>query len=141
LGIINTKPIIYNGIEIVPIDFFNELIYPLVKFDENLGDRDITVLFVSVTGRSKSDNINVNYEMVDIYDEIKGITSMAKTTGYTAAIILRMLARGEIKQKGIQWPVRVIKGHLFEELLRSLRERGIKITERVTKIREIEVFN
>jgi hypothetical protein len=48
-----------------------------------------------------------------------------------------MLARGDIKQKGIQWPVRVIRGQLFEELLRSLRERGVMVTETVTKIRDI----
>ena len=137
LGIISNKPIIYKGKEIIPVDFFNEVIYPIIKFDEKGGDRDITILLVGVSGKSKSVNIKVTYDMVDIYDEEKGITSMAKTTGYTAAIVLRMLARGDIKQKGIQWPVRVIRGQLFEELLRSLRERGVMVTETVTKIRDI----
>lgn len=137
LGIISNKPIIYKGKEIIPVDFFNEVIYPIIKFDEKGGDRDITILLVGVSGKSKSVNIKVTYDMADIYDEEKGITSMAKTTGYTAAIVLRMLARGDIKQKGIQWPVRVIRGQLFEELLRSLRERGVMVTETVTKIRDI----
>ena len=137
LGIISNKPIIYKGKEIIPVDFFNEVIYPIIKFDEKGGDRDITILLVGVSGKSKSVNVKVTYDMVDIYDEEKRITSMAKTTGYTAAIVLRMLARGDIKQKGIQWPVRVIRGQLFEELLRSLRERGVMVTETVTKIRDI----
>ena len=137
LGIISNKPIIHKGKEIIPVDLFNEVIYPIIKFDEKGGDRDITILLVGVSGKSKSVNVKVTYDMVDIYDEEKRITSMAKTTGYTAAIVLRMLARGDIKQKGIQWPVRVIRGQLFEELLRSLRERGVKITETVTKIRDI----
>ena len=75
--------------------------------------------------------------MVDFYDEENQITSMAKTTGYSAAIIARMLGRGAIKEKGIQWPVRVIHGDLCEELLSSLRERGVVVTETVTTTREI----
>lgn len=70
--------------------------------------------------------------MVDYYDDEKGITSMAKTTGYTAAIIARMLARGALPEKGIRWPVRIIKGELFEELLSSLRDRGVHVIEIVT---------
>jgi saccharopine dehydrogenase-like NADP-dependent oxidoreductase len=61
---------------------------------------------------------------------------MAKTTGYSAAIMARMLGRGAISKKGIQWPVRVILGDLFEELLSKLRERGVEITETVTTSRE-----
>ena len=62
---------------------------------------------------------------------------MAKTTGYTAAILARILGRGTITEKGIQWPVRIIQGGLFEELLSSLRIRGVEITETITKTREI----
>ena len=67
----------------------------------------------------------------------KTITSMAKTTGYTAAIIARMLARGDIKGNGIQWPVRVIKGKLFQELMSSLIERGVEVTEWILKTTEL----
>ena len=56
---------------------------------------------------------------------------MAKTTGYTAAIIAQILARGDIKEPGIHWPLRVITGKLFQELMSSLRERGVKVTEEI----------
>lgn len=137
LGVISNEPVTFNGKEIVPLDFFHNLIYPIVKFDPEAGDRDITVLLVRVIGRKGGADVFVNYDMVDFYDEEKNITSMAKTTGHTAAIIARMLARGDIKQKGIQWPVRIIRGELFEELLRKLRERGVEVTETITTSREV----
>lgn len=137
LGVIGSKPVTYQGREIVPVDLFHELIYPIIKFDEEAGDRDITVLLVRASGKSGGLDIDVNYEMVDEYDEEHRVTSMAKTTGFTAAIIARILARGAVKKKGIQWPVRVINGPLFEELLSSLRERGVEITETVTKTRSV----
>jgi saccharopine dehydrogenase-like NADP-dependent oxidoreductase len=137
LGVIGNKPVKYQGREIVPVDFFHELIYPIIKFDEKAGDKDITVLLVRVTGKSEGKDIDVTYDMVDEYDEEHKMTSMAKTTGLTAAIIARMLAQGEVKKKGIQWPVRVIRGELFEELLSSLRKRGVEITETITKTRSV----
>jgi lysine 6-dehydrogenase len=137
LGVIGNTPIVYQGKEIVPVDFFHELIYPIVKFDEIAGDRDITVLLVRVIGTSGDVDIEVTYEMVDEYDEKKKITSMAKTTGYTGAIIARMVARGDVKEKGVQWPVRIIRGVLFEELLSSLRKRGVVINETITKSRDV----
>ena len=75
--------------------------------------------------------------MVDYYDEEKGVTSMAKTTGYTAALIARMLARGEFKKKGVHWPVRLIRGELFGELMKDLRERGVQVTENILQTTDL----
>lgn len=137
LGLISTEPVDYDEIEVVPRELFHKVIYPLVKFDTEEGDRDLTVLLVHVEGVKDGNEIIIEYDMVDFYDEEKSITSMAKTTGYTAALIARMLGRGEIREKGIQWPVRVVKGELVDDLLGNLRKRGVEITETVTTMREI----
>jgi lysine 6-dehydrogenase len=137
LGVIGREPILYQDRAIVPLEFFHELIYPLVKFDDAEGDRDMTVLVVRVLGRRGDSDICVTYDMVDYYDEERGVTSMAKTTGYTAAIVARMLARGEIVGKGIQWPVRVIKEDLFLQLMGCLRDRGVEISESFLKMSEL----
>lgn len=137
LGLIGTEPVDYEGKEVIPRELFHKIIYPLVKFDTDKGDRDITVLLVKVEGIKDGNETTIDYDMVDYYDEENGVTSMAKTTGYSAAIMARMLGRGDIKEKGIQWPVRVILGDLFVELLSKLRERGVEITETVTTSREI----
>lgn len=137
LGLISEKPIDYEGHEVVPRELFHKVIYPLIKFDTDAGDRDLTVLIIKVDGVKDGNATTVSYYMVDYYDEENGITSMAKTTGYSAAIMARMLGRGAVKEKGIQWPVRVIHGDLIEELLGELRKRGVEITETVTTSREV----
>jgi lysine 6-dehydrogenase len=137
LGVIGNEPVAYQGGEIVPLDFFHELIFRIVRFDEAEGDRDITVLLTRIEGVKGGSEMIVTYEMVDYFDEEKGITSMAKTTGYTAAIVARMLARGAFPQKGIQWPVRIVKGEIFRELMASLRERGVEVRENILKTTEI----
>ncbi|MGD2142683.1 MAG: saccharopine dehydrogenase C-terminal domain-containing protein [Candidatus Bathyarchaeota archaeon] len=137
LGVIGDEPVEHKGQEIVPLDLFHELIYPIVRFDEEEGDRDLTVLLVRVEGIEGNSEKVVTYEMVDFYDEERGITSMAKTTGYTAAIIARMLARGDIEGAGIHWPIRVIRDRLFDDLLTSLRKRGVEITEHILTTTEL----
>lgn len=137
LGLISEDEYEYNGVKIVPRELFHKIIYPLVKFDPEEGDRDLTVLMVRVKGFKDESETLINYDMVDFYDEENKLTSMSKTTGYTASIIARMLGRGQIQEKGIQWPVRIIHGKLFEELMRSLRKRGVEVRETVTYCKEI----
>ncbi len=137
LGLISEEPVDYDGVEVVPRELFYKIVYPLVRFDTSEGDRDLTVLLVRVSGTKDGSETVFSYDMVDFYDEENQITSMAKTTGYTAALIARMLGRGAIEQKGIQWPVRVIQGELCDELLGSLRERGVTVTEMVTTTRTL----
>ena len=137
LGLIGEEPVDYDGAKVVPRELFHKIIYPLVRFDTDEGDRDLTVLLVRVSGTKDGKETTISYDMVDFYDEEKQITSMAKTTGYTAALLARMLGRGAIEQKGIQWPVRVINGRLCDELLTSLNERGVTVTETVRTTRTL----
>jgi lysine 6-dehydrogenase len=137
LGLLSEEPVDYEGASVVPRELFHKVIYPLVKFDTAAGDRDLTVLLVRAEGSKNGDEVSVSYDMVDFYDEEKAITSMAKTTGYTAAIVARMVGRGEIKTPGIQWPVRIIRGDLLLDLLSGLRARGVEITETVTLSRDL----
>jgi lysine 6-dehydrogenase len=137
LGLINERPIKYEGNEVIPRDFFHKIIYPLVKFDTKSGDRDLTLLLVRIEGVKDGNDAVIEYDMVDFYDEENEITSMAKTTGFTAAIIARIVGRGAIKEKGIKWPVRVIRGELFYELLRKLGERNVHVEETITVSRSI----
>jgi lysine 6-dehydrogenase len=137
LGLISEAPVNYEGKDVVPREFFHKVIYPIVKFDTDAGDRDLTVMLVRVEGEKDGNQVVIEYDMVDFYDEKSGITSMAKTTGFTAAIIARMLGRGEVEKKGIQWPVQAIQGKLVEELLTKLKKRGVEVIETITTIREI----
>ena len=129
-GLLSREPVEFKGGEIVPFEAFSRVIHPRVRLEP--GERDITVLRVRVKGEKGGEETVYNYEMVDRYDDERGVTSMAKTTSYTAAIVARMLGRGEITEKGYVPPVKVIRGGRLAELLTNLGERGVKITKTVT---------
>jgi len=76
---------------------------------------------------------NVVYDMIDRYDEKNGISSMGKTTAYTASIVTQMLGSGEVTGKGTVPPEVAIRGRKVEKLLSELSRRGVKIRRTASK--------
>jgi len=68
--------------------------------------------------------------MVDRYDDDNAVTSMGKTTGYTASIVAQMVGSGEISGKGVIPPETAVHGMLVERLQAELGRRGVKISVR-----------
>ncbi len=91
-------------------------------------EEDVTVLKVDVTGKKEGDSIEYSYFMVDFFDKQLGVTSMARTTGYTAAIVGRMVARGDIQDRGVVPPEIAVAGKL-KRLKSELSHRGVRIQE------------
>jgi len=58
---------------------------------------------------------------------------MSKGVGYTAAIVARMIVRGDIKEKGVLSPLNHIP---VEKFMNELKKRGIQIKEETTILEE-----
>ncbi|MCK4498763.1 hypothetical protein KAU25_06170, partial [Candidatus Bathyarchaeota archaeon] len=103
------------------------IIYPKVRLAE--GEKDITVLKVVVDGIERGSKACFIFTILDAYDESRGITSMARTTSFPAAIVARMLGRGDISRKGLAFPAKILRGRLLRKLLEELSKRGVNISE------------
>jgi lysine 6-dehydrogenase len=126
-GLLSREPIAFDGGEIVPFEAFSRIIHPRVRLEE--GEHDITVLRVKVRGEKDGSAVTYEFNMVDRYDPEKGVTSMAKTTSYTAAIVARMIGSEEVDVKGYVGAGKAVRGELFKKLLEELDERGVKIKQ------------
>ena len=126
VGFFGAEPIEVNGVEIVPREVAVSILDKALRLSE---ERDVTVLRVDVSGKRKRNKVEYSFIMIDFFDEERGITSMARTTGYTAAIVGRMVARGDIQERGLVPPEVAITGKRFERLISELADRGIKIQE------------
>jgi len=84
---------------------------------------DMTVMRVIAKGRSRQ----IVYDMVDRYDSERKVTSMGKTTAYTASIVTQMLGAGEIPGKGVIPPEKAVAGEKVETLVSELGRRGVRI--------------
>lgn len=118
-GFFSREKVMVGGTEVAPID----VSYAVLAKKLSEGDQhDVTVMRVIVKGRKE-----VTYEMVDRYDEANGVTSMAKTTAYTASIVTRMVGSGEVTGSGTIPPETAVSGRLVGHLISELAGRGVKI--------------
>ncbi|MHA2610119.1 MAG: saccharopine dehydrogenase family protein [bacterium JZ-2024 1] len=87
------------------------------------------MLLLRVVGRNRQKTRI--YEMVDYYDEERKISAMARTTGFTAAVIGKLLLEGKIPTSGLVYPEILGQDETFFSLfLKELRRLGITVNVR-----------
>ena len=123
-GFFSKNEIEVNGMKIKPIDFTSKLLFPMWELKE--GDAEFTVMKVIVEGEKNKKIVRYTYDLLDRHDEVSNIRSMAKTTGFTAITVLRMIANGLFDRKGICPPEYIgLKSDCIEFVLNELKRKGI----------------
>src|ERR1041384_1993849 len=122
LGLLDITPIKVKGKEIVPRDAFIATVSP--KLNKPQG-RDLVALRVDVMGQGGNGK-RASWELLDYYDEARGISAMMRTTGYSLAITGLMQSDGRIAERGVQTPDEAVP---FEAYVSELRKRGVEIRE------------
>lgn len=126
-GFFSKEKVRAGGAEVSPL----EVSYKVLGRTLSAGDpRDLTVMRVIARGRGQE----IAYEMLDRYDERAKVTSMGKTTGYTASIVTQMLGSGLITGKGVVPPERGLVGKLVGRLLAELGRRRVSIARRERRL-------
>ena len=120
-GYFSREKVKAGGVEVSPL----EVSWALLGKKLAEGDpRDMTVMRVVAMGRRGK----IVYDMVDRYDEENQVSSMGKTTGYTASIVAQMVGSGAIGGRGVVPPEKAVAGRNVEVLVSELGKRGVKIT-------------
>jgi lysine 6-dehydrogenase len=135
MGLLSEEPIDVDGVEIAPKRLLDAVLYPRVKLEE--GERDITLFRVDAVGKKNGHPCRHRIEMVDRYDEVLGFTSMARTTAFTGAIVARMIARGDLKARGMFMPEQVITGPVFDNLMAELAAVNVRFDITTQKVEAV----
>jgi len=123
-GFFSQEPVMIGDIPVRPMDLTAKLLFPKWKLEE--GETDFTVMKVVVEGMLNGKKTRFTWDLFDRYDPVTGIHSMARTTGYTATMAVRMLAKGLYSHKGVSAPEYLGKDpKIVSFLLEGLRRRGI----------------
>ena len=124
LGLWDLQPVRVGDLEVVPRDVFHTLFEPKVLFPE---DKDLVIVRVSAFGKLAGKDSQAFVEMIDYYDETTGFSAMERGTGWSAAIVAEMMARGETP-RGAGGVEKMVPAKPF---VQALRQRGIQVTERI----------
>jgi lysine 6-dehydrogenase len=89
--------------------------------------RDVCLIRARAAGMKDGRPATAQVDLVDRYDEATGFTAMERTTGWHAAIVAAMLARGEIAPGAAPLEIAVPAAAFVAEA----RRRGFAIAERI----------
>jgi lysine 6-dehydrogenase len=127
-GFFDDEPVEIEGRQIRPIALAAKLLFDRWRLEE--GQADFTVMRVVIDGVKGGRAIRRTYDLLDRYDEKTRTTSMARTTGYTCAIVARQLIRGMFGRPGICPPEFIGRIEAcYENLLSEYAKRGISLAE------------
>jgi saccharopine dehydrogenase-like NADP-dependent oxidoreductase len=124
-GLLETEPVNFAGEAVRPRDFFLSIIEPRLR--PLPGDDDVCVMWNTAWGKEK----HADCFMWTGADSANGISAMARVTGSSAAVAARLLAKGDIKEKGIVAPEDVIKDYAYDIFMQELEKRGIVVAETI----------
>ncbi|MCJ7612709.1 MAG: saccharopine dehydrogenase NADP-binding domain-containing protein [Candidatus Aminicenantes bacterium] len=131
-GLLDIKPVNFQGTKIVPRDFLSHLITP--RLQPNPGETDVCVMYNTVEGMKNGKKVRVEYFLWDEADREHRISSMMRVTGFPVAIAARMLAKKMIKETGIVAPEDAFYGDVYKQFMAELEQRGIRILEVIKDI-------
>lgn len=127
LGLFETDPVEVDGVRVVPREVFHRLVGPRLRFPED--PADVVVLRVTCEGTHRGQPMALTLDLMDFYDPETGFTAMERTTGWHAAIVAGMMARGETPCGAVPLERAVDPERFVAEWLR----RGIPIQQTVRR--------
>jgi len=129
-GLLDLEPVEVDGRRVVPREVLLSLIQPRLLPAE--GETDVCVMWTSAEGTKDGRPARVDSYLWDRADIANGISSMARVTGFSAAIGALMLGRGQVEGKGIVAPEDGIRKDGYLRFREELALRDIHIEERVS---------
>lgn len=120
LGLLELTPIDVKGTKVVPRDVIVAAMGPRLTKPKG---RDLVAMRVVVEGTKGGTPKKLGWELLDYYDESRGISAMMRTTGYSLSITGQMQANGEL-ETGVNTPDECIPA---EKYISELAKRGVMI--------------
>jgi saccharopine dehydrogenase-like NADP-dependent oxidoreductase len=123
-GFFGTGEIDADGVRVRPLDVTSSLLFPRWTFEK--GEVDITVMRVEIKGTLAGAKAAFTYDLLDEADPETGFSSMARTTGFPAAIMVREVLSGRIQDRGVLPPeLLATQPGLLGRMLEELEGRGV----------------
>lgn len=134
-GFFNNDYIEFKGINFKPVEFTSKLLFPIWELRED--DEDLTIMRIIIEGEKDKKKVRYTYDLLDRQDEKTKIHSMARTTGYTATAVVRLLAKGMFNQKGICPPEFIgQKLECVNFILDCLKERRVIYHQKIEVLKQ-----
>jgi saccharopine dehydrogenase-like NADP-dependent oxidoreductase len=119
-GFFSEEKIRVDGKEIAPLQLTSKLLINEWKLGET--EEELTVMKVIIHGEGKT----IEYNLLDKYDAVTKVSSMARTTGYACTAAVHLLVNNIVNKKGV-FPPELLGNDksCFDFVINYLHERNV----------------
>ncbi|MFK5957534.1 MAG: saccharopine dehydrogenase C-terminal domain-containing protein [Lutibacter sp.] len=127
-GFFSEEKITINGTLVSPLEFSSKILFNEWKLEDT--EEELTVMRITLKGTNKKgEKKTITYILHDEYCNKTNVSSMARTTGYTATAAANMFLDGLFSEKGVFPPELVGKYDVcFDYILKYLADRNVIYT-------------
>ncbi len=131
-GFFDTEPMSVNNTTIRPIDFTSNILIRDWQLEPE--EREFTVMRICIEGTEEGTQKKIVYELYDEYDEQENISSMARTTGFTATANAELILSGQFSGKGV-FPLELIglDQDCFDFVMQYLEKRNLRFSKTIVQ--------
>ncbi len=123
-GFLDYTPIKVEGKDVIPFEFTSKILFNSWKLGDT--EPEFTVMRVKLLGNENGKNKTVIYDLYDEFDPAEKLSSMARTTGFTATAAVELIINGMFKEKGLYPPEFIGKEEInFKFILSYLKDRNV----------------
>jgi saccharopine dehydrogenase (NAD+, L-lysine-forming) len=139
LGLFSKEPVVFNGKEIIPLEFFKKIAPKAVPsprkikqmIDEGIIENAIFALLVEVVGKEQGQNVRIKMsakfpDLREITKKSPGATYISYPTGTAAYSFSKIIPK--MKTAGV-FPPEALDGDMRKEVLLNLERNGIIINQ------------
>ena len=129
-GFFDKEPVAVNNTYVRPIDFTSNILIRDWKLNPN--EPEFTVMRIDISGQEAGRKKHIRYELYDEYDHEQKLSSMARTTGFTATANAELILQKKFVANGV-FPLELVgmDEECFRFVLDYLAERGVKYEAKV----------
>lgn len=133
-GFFDESEIEVKGTKVSPLDFTSKVLFNEWKLGEN--EEELTIMRITVKGENEDgEQEEVIYNLYDEYCHDTQVSSMSRTTGYTATAAANLFLEGLFNEKGV-FPPELVGKHeeSFNYFMNYLSERNVIYKKVVNKL-------
>jgi saccharopine dehydrogenase-like NADP-dependent oxidoreductase len=120
-GFFETSALHVGDVDVVPLEFTSRLLVKQWKLEP--GEEEFTIMKIIIRGEGKE----IQYDLLDRYDQSTQTSSMARTTGYTCTAAVNLIAKGLFREKGVFPPELIGKDKkCFDFVMKYLQDRNVR---------------
>ena len=132
-GFFEKTPITINNTAIRPIDFTSKVLIDDWKLGRE--EPEFTVMRIEISGKQDGQYRKIVYDLYDEYDPVAKLSSMARTTGFTATACAELVLQGHFTGKGVFPPELLgMDPENFQFVMDYLAERKVNYQKTETNL-------